>query len=143
GFIGRNLSLRLSELGHQVIGLGREDEPEKLAEAARRAEFVFHLAGINRPKDPGEFITGNRDFTAALCAALAEAGNRAPIAYTSSIQASADNPYGASKREAEDVLQRHGTATGAVIHLFRLPNVFGKWARPNYNSAVATFCHNI
>lgn len=144
GFIGRNLRLRLDEGGgNEVIGLGRGHGEEALAAAAGRADFVFHLAGVNRPQDPAEFASGNVDFTKRLCAALAAAGNRAPVVYTSSTQAEAANPYGASKRAAEEALLLHTEATGAAVHLFRLPNVFGKWAKPNYNSAVATFCHNI
>jgi UDP-2-acetamido-2,6-beta-L-arabino-hexul-4-ose reductase len=104
---------------------------------------VFHLAGINRPQDPAEFEQGNADFTRRVCGQLASTGNTARIVYTSSIQAEADNPYGRSKRAAEDALFAHAAATGAPVRVFRLANVFGKWARPNYNSAVATFCHNI
>ena len=144
GFIGRNLCLRLAERGYEdIVRLGRGHSAGELTEAAARAEVVFHLAGVNRPQDPSEFATGNAGFTAELCAALADAGNPAPIVYTSSAQAETDNPYGASKRAAEETLLSHGESMGAAIHLFRLPNVFGKWARPNYNSAVATFCHNI
>lgn len=144
GFIGRTLCLRVAEMGgHEVIGIGRGQGGAELRAAAARADFVFHLAGVNRPQDPSEFVSGNAGFTETLCATLAAAGSRAPIAYSSSIQAEADNPYGASKRAAEDALLRHGEATGATVHLYRLPNVFGKWARPNYNSAVATFCHNV
>lgn len=143
GFIGRNLTIRLGELGHEVIPIGRGHDASDLADAAKRADFVFHLAGVNRPQDPADFAIGNRDFTSEVCEALAAAGNTAPIAYTSSIQAVADNPYGESKRGAEQALERHGEATGAPVLIYRLPNVFGKWARPNYNSAVATFCHNI
>lgn len=144
GFVGRNLQLRLRERGDcDVIALGRDHTDAQLAEAAARAQFVFHLAGVNRPADPSEFAPGNTGATEALCAALAAASNAAPIAYTSSTQAETDNPYGASKRAAENALLAHSAATGAVVQLFRLPNVFGKWARPNYNSAVATFCNNI
>lgn len=144
GFVGLNLQQRLYEHGDcQVLGLGRDHTAADLAEAARRADVIFHLAGVNRPQHPAEFATGNAGFTETLCAALATAGSRAPIIYTSSIQAALDNPYGTSKRGAEDALIRHGAATGAPVHLFRLPNVFGKWARPDYNSAVATFCYNI
>jgi len=143
GFLGSNLCLRLGELGHEVIRAGRGFDRQSLAAAAARADFVFHLAGVNRPSDPAEFTTGNVDFTQTLCEALATANNRAPIVYSSSTQAAADNPYGLSKQAAEQELLQHGARTGAVIHLFRLPNVFGKWARPNYNSAIATFCHNI
>lgn len=144
GFIGRNLCWRLRELGQfEVVELGRDDSEAALREAAERADFVFHLAGVNRPQDPAEFVVGNAGFTGVLCEALRSAGRAGPIVYASSTQAEVDNPYGASKRAAEDVLRAHGAATSAPVHIFRLPNVFGKWAKPNYNSAVATFCHNI
>lgn len=144
GFIGRNFSVRLDERGGvERLPIGRSDGAEALAAAARDADFVFHLAGVNRPPDESEFLSGNAGFTGTLCDVLAEAGSRAPIVYASSTQVVADNPYGRSKRAAEDLLFRHGVSTGAPIHVFRLPNVFGKWARPNYNSAVATFCHAV
>src|SRR5690606_5005102 len=103
----------------------------------------IHLAGVNRPQDPAEFAAGNTDFTARLCDALRDAGRVLPVAFTSSIQAERDNPYGNSKRAAEDRLFAHASETGAPVAVYRLPNVFGKWCRPNYNSAVATFCHNL
>jgi UDP-2-acetamido-2,6-beta-L-arabino-hexul-4-ose reductase len=144
GFVGRNLCLRLRERGDIVVAkIVRGDGGEALADAAGRADFVFHLAGINRPSVAAEFALGNPGFTETLCETLAAAGSRAPIVFSSSTQAAADNPYGRSKREAEDVLLRHGEATGTPVYVFRLTNVFGKWARPDYNSAVATFCHNI
>ena len=144
GFIGQNLRTRLRELGHaDVRSITRATPAAQLRESVQGAAFVFHLAGINRPKDPAEFATGNVGFTEALCAALAEAGCRAPVVFASSSQAGLDNAYGRSKRAAEDALLRHRDACGAPVHLFRLANVFGKWCRPNYNSAVATFCHNI
>jgi UDP-2-acetamido-2,6-beta-L-arabino-hexul-4-ose reductase len=144
GFIGGNLRLRLTErVDVEIIGVGRAQGEAELAEAASKADFVFHLAGVNRPKDASEFETGNPGYTAALCAALAATGNGAPVAYASSTQAEADNPYGRSKNAAEEELMRHGERTGAPAIIYRLPNVFGKWARPNYNSAVATFCQNI
>lgn len=143
GFVGRNLAVRLSETGHEVLAIGRGAGMEAWREAASAAEFVVHLAGVNRPVDPAEFETGNVELTRKLCALLAEEGNRAPIVYSSSIQADRDQPYGRSKRAAEAVLLEHGDATGTPIAIFRLPNVFGKWARPDYNSAVATFCHRV
>ncbi|PLP59638.1 capsular biosynthesis protein [Mesorhizobium loti] len=144
GFIGKNLKIRLTELGHaDVIGITRSTSPSTLADAVASADFIYHLAGTNRPKDAAEFSTGNTGFTRALCNALAQADNRASVAYASSTQAALDNPYGKSKRDAEDELFRHARENGTTVHVFRLTNVFGKWARPNYNSAVATFCHNI
>jgi UDP-2-acetamido-2,6-beta-L-arabino-hexul-4-ose reductase len=144
GFIGSNLCLRLAEQGHhQVLGITEDSLPGEIDLALAGAEFVFHLAGVNRPVDAAEFITGNVDFTGRICAGLAASGRRAPIVFTSSIQADLDNPYGNSKRAAEARLEQHSRATGAPVHGFRLPNVFGKWSRPHYNSAVATFCHQI
>lgn len=142
GFIGRNLRLRLSEIeGMETVAVTRETTPDQLRGALSDADAVVHLAGVNRPQDPAEFTSGNADQTAALVEAL---GDRAvPVIYSSSTQAEADNPYGASKRAAEDHLRAYATATGAPLAIYRLPNVFGKWARPNYNSAIATFCHNI
>jgi len=104
---------------------------------------VYHLAGVNRPKDPADFATGNTGFTKTLCDALAASGRRVPVAYSSSTQAALDNPYGRSKKGAEDALLDYARTTGAVVHLSRLTNVFGKWCRPHYNSGVATFCHSI
>jgi UDP-2-acetamido-2,6-beta-L-arabino-hexul-4-ose reductase len=143
GFIGRNLRVRLHEMGFSSIsGITETSTLEDLAEAVRRADFVFHLAGVNRPKNPEEFASGNVSFTETLCQVLSGSNRPVPILFTSSIQALLDNPYGRSKREAEEVLLRHGRETGTAVHIFRLPNVFGKWCRPNYNSAIATFCHN-
>jgi len=144
GFIGRNLCVRLAERGDcEIVRFVRGDDAAVLAGAARRAEFVFHLAGVNRPPDPAEFAAGNAGLTEQLVAALKQAGSLAPVAYTSSIQAERDNPYGRSKLASEQALLGYARDTGAAVHLFRLPNVFGKWSRPDYNSAVATFCHRI
>jgi UDP-2-acetamido-2,6-beta-L-arabino-hexul-4-ose reductase len=144
GFVGRNLCVRAVERGDcEVIKLVRGSSTSDLAAAAQAADFVFHLAGVNRPDDSAEFEIGNVGFTNELTAALAGAGNRAPIVYASSIQADRDNPYGSSKRAAENALRDHAERTGAAVRVFRLANVFGKWCRPNYNSAVATFCHNV
>lgn len=144
GFIARNLRLKLEELGHRdVVALTRASAAGAAAAALAAADVVFHLAGVNRPPDPSHFASGNAGYTAELLDALARAGRRATVVFSSSIQAALDNPYGASKRDAELALARHAADTGAAVHVFRLANVFGKWARPNYNSAVATFCHNV
>jgi UDP-2-acetamido-2,6-beta-L-arabino-hexul-4-ose reductase len=144
GFIGRNLRVRLQESGFtDLSGLTEASTQDELVKAASEAEFVFHLAGVNRPKDPAEFAKGNVSFTETLCRALSASPRPVPVLFASSAQALLDNPYGKSKREAEEVLVRYGRETGAPVHIFRLPNVFGKWCRPNYNSAIATFCHNI
>ena len=144
GFIGKNLQLRLAELGHaDVIGITRATSPQAVQQALAAADFVFHLAGVNRPPDPAEFARGNAGLTQTVCDALAALSRPVPVLLASSTQALQDNPYGRSKLAAEDAVRGYGAATGAPVHIFRLPNVFGKWCKPNYNSAVATFCHNI
>ncbi len=144
GFVGRNLRVRLRELGQtEVVSINSASTAAEFSEAVTGADFVFHLAGVNRPKDPGDFATVNTGFTKKLCETLAAGGRRVPIAFASSTQAALDNPYGRSKKDAEDALLDYARTTGAPVHLFRLTNVFGKWCRPFYNSAVATFCYNI
>lgn len=143
GFIGRNLRVRLEESGQtDVVGITRQSSEDDVQAALASAEFVFHLAGVNRPQDPAEFSVGNADATGRLCNALKASGRGAVVVLASSTQVTQDNPYGRSKREAENHVRAYGATTGAPVHVFRLTNVFGKWARPNYNSAVATFCHN-
>ena len=144
GFVGKNLQLHLSERSDVEIScFTREHSLSDLSVLILDADIVFHLAGINRPQDPAEFKQGNADLTASLCKALQDAGKDIPVIYSSSIQAAAENPYGDSKRAAEDELLDHAEKNSSSVFIYRLPNVFGKWARPNYNSAVATFCHNI
>lgn len=143
GFIGKNLRIRLCEAGHVVLPILRGTSLLQLAETLRAADFVFHLAGVNRPNDDSEFTRGNAEFTAALCDELESSGRSIPVCYSSSIQATLDNPYGVSKRAAEERLLQYRARSSGRVYLFRLPNVFGKWCRPNYNSAVATFCHQI
>ena len=148
GFVGKNLQLYLSERKDvEVVRFTREDALASLPGRVQGVDFVFHLAGVNRPQNPQEFVSGNTDLTVALCEAVTEVarstGKKIPVVHASSIQAERDNPYGASKRGAEMALQAMAEEHGIPVHVFRLPNVFGKWCRPNYNSAVATFCHNI
>ena len=141
GFVGRNLCLALSRMEDvEVLRYDLGNTPEELAEWAGTCDFVFHLAGVNRPKDPAEFATGNTGFTEELLALLER--RPVPVLLSSSIQAALDNPYGVSKRAAEDAVRAYGARTGAAVFVYRLANVFGKWCRPNYNSAVATWCHN-
>jgi len=143
GFIGKNLVVRLREQGIDSLPFTRDMTQSDLAEALDGVDFVFHLAGVNRPKDVSEFIEGNTGLTEWLCDLIRASGRKIPVLYTSSIQAETDNPYGLSKLAAEDALLALEKETGSPIYLYRLPNVFGKWSRPNYNSAVATFCYNI
>jgi UDP-2-acetamido-2,6-beta-L-arabino-hexul-4-ose reductase len=144
GFIGKNLVVRLRENGHEgVAALTRSTTAQELAAELGRAEFVFHLAGVNRPQTESEFVAGNVEYTRALCDILASKRNSAPIVYASSIQATADNAYGRSKQEAEELVFRHAVRMGSSVYVLRLPNVFGKWCQPHYNSAVATFCHQL
>ncbi len=144
GFVGKNLVATLRTAGYTDLMLfEKDDTPETLADYCRRAAFVVHLAGINRPTDPSEFYTGNAGLTDTLLANLEAAGNTAPVLVTSSMQAELDNDYGKSKRQAEEAIFAHRRRTGATVYVFRMPGVFGKWCRPNYNSVVATFCHNV
>ncbi len=144
GFIGRNLAAHLGTRAD--VRLLRYDLDNTEAELVRwtsQADVVFHLAGVNRPQDPAEFDSGNAGSTEALCRALAECGRKPLVIFSSSIQAECDNPYGRSKRRAEAILRQFAAESGSPIAVFRLKNVFGKWCRPNYNSVVATFCHNV
>jgi UDP-2-acetamido-2,6-beta-L-arabino-hexul-4-ose reductase len=144
GFVGKNLLAHLGERSDvEVLRFTRDDSMAVLPALMAQADFVFHLAGVNRPEDPDEFKRGNTDLTHALCDAIVSSGRQTPLLYTSSIQAELNNPYGISKRGAEEAMQALAAQHGSPVYLFRLPNVFGKWARPNYNSAVATFCYNI
>lgn len=144
GFIGKNLCAELENQGYTNLMRFDIDTPkQQLAEFCAKAQFVFHLAGINRPKDPAEFYEGNRGLTEQLLYLLKESGNKAPVLITSSTQAALDNDYGKSKAEAEQLVYAHGETNGSAVYVFRLPGVFGKWCRPAYNSVVATFCHNI
>lgn len=146
GFIGRNLIERLKTGAcpevTEILEFDRDTDPGLLAVYASGCDFVFHLAGVNRPQDPAEFTEGNVDLTVRLLDALRAARPR-PVVVTSSVQALRDNPYGVSKRGAEEAVAAYAAETGAHAYVYRLPNVFGKWSRPNYNTVVATFCHNI
>lgn len=143
GFIGKNLCLRLQkreDIRLLCIDLG--NSKEELAKAANEADFVIHLAGVNRPKDSFEFESGNKGLTEELVHILSSRKEKIPLLISSSIQAALDNPYGKSKLGAEEAIREYARATGAPVFIFRLPNVFGKWCRPNYNSVIATWCHN-
>lgn len=159
GFIGKNLAaaLRCIQDGrdrtHPEITVAElylydvASPASLLEEACQKADFVFHLAGVNRPQDPEEFIQGNVDFSRRLLNTLRKHQNSCPVMLASSVQASLvgryDSEYGRSKKAGEELFFAYGQETGAKVLVYRFPNVFGKWCRPNYNSAVATFCHNI
>jgi UDP-2-acetamido-2,6-beta-L-arabino-hexul-4-ose reductase len=144
GFIGRHLMEALNRLSEiEVRGFDIDSSPEVLAEALRETEVVFHLAGVNRPERVEEYEEGNHLLTKKLCTVLEEAGWTPMVVISSSIQVELDNPYGTSKLRAEEALGDWSKRTGAGVAIFRLKNVFGKWCRPNYNSVVATFCHNV
>ncbi|MBC9785839.1 SDR family oxidoreductase [Heliobacterium chlorum] len=144
GFIGKNLCSALEQKRNlKLLPYGREDNVETLAVYLEQADFIFHLAGVNRPQSPEEYDEGNRGFTDILLSLIEQQGKRTPIAFASSIQAALDNAYGASKRAAEAALFEWSRKNHAPVYIYRLPNVFGKWSKPNYNSVIATFCHNI
>ncbi len=155
GFIGKNLceSLRNIRDGKDrsrfistdidIFEYDIDTPREKLESYCKEADFVFHLAGVNRPKDENEFMKCNFGFTSVLLDELKRNNNKAPILITSSIQAALDNPYGKSKKAGEDLIFDYGKKESVKILVYRLPNVFGKWCKPNYNSVIATFCNNI
>ncbi|RHJ49825.1 capsular polysaccharide biosynthesis protein CapF [Bacteroides sp. AM10-21B] len=156
GFVGRNLVSQLHNIGsgkakeHALSGKSLtvfeydlDSDLSDLDSYCRQADFVFNLAGVNRPKDRTEFMEGNFGFASTLLSALKKHNNTCPVMISSSVQAALDNPYGESKRAGEQLLFDYGRETGAKVLVYRFPNVFGKWCRPNYNSAVATFCYNI
>ena len=143
GFIGRNLIEELKRQGHEILAYDIDNTEKQLDEYASSCEFVYHLAGVNRPENPEDFMSGNFGFTSVLLDSLKIHGNKAPVMLSSSIQAELDNPYGRSKKAGEELIFQYGKANGVKVYVYRFPNVFGKWCRPNYNSAVATFCHNI
>ncbi|MBE6953393.1 MAG: capsular polysaccharide biosynthesis protein CapF [Ruminococcaceae bacterium] len=159
GFVGKNLTAALANIRngkdrtHPELSIDElflydvDSNPAVLADYCEKAEFVFHLAGVNRPQNAEEFMQGNFGFTSTLLETLKACGNTCPVVLSSSIQATLigryDSDYGRSKKAGEDLLFTYGEETGAKVLVYRFPNLFGKWCRPNYNSAVATFCHNI
>lgn len=156
GFVGRNLVAQLHNIRNgkvknyalsgvelEIFEYDVDTDPALLDEYCQKADFVFNLAGVNRPIDPAEFMKGNFGFASTLLDTLKKHGNTCPVMISSSIQAALDNPYGESKRAGEELMFEYAQETGAKVLVYRFPNVFGKWCRPNYNSAVATFCYNI
>lgn len=144
GFVGKNLVTEFRNQGYQdIYEYDTDSEPELLDTYCQDCDFVFHLAGVNRPKNQKEFMEGNCGFVSELLNTLKKYQNACPIMVSSSIQAALDNPYGASKKAGEDLMFSYAEETGAEVYIYRFSNIFGKWCKPNYNSAVATFCHNI
>lgn len=155
GFVGQNLCAELKNIRDgkakqyeidqdiEILEYDIDTDPVLLDSYCRDANFVFNLAGVNRPNDQKEFMEGNFGFASTLLNTLKKYGNRCPVMISSSTQATLDNPYGESKRAGEQLMREYSTETGAKVLIYRFPNLFGKWCRPNYNSAVATFCNNI
>lgn len=144
GFLGKNLVTQLTQVKDvQVHSFEKEHSIDDLRKWASEADVVFHLAGVNRPLDASEFDSGNFELTSQLCQTLNSNDHLQKIVFSSSVQAVLENPYGVSKRMAEEVLLQFSTETGIRVRIYRLKNLFGKWCRPNYNSVTATFCHNI
>lgn len=154
GFVGKNLVSTLKNIKdgkdktrnidiEDIYSYDVDNTIEDLKKYTGDCDFVFHLAGINRPKDISEFYQGNATFTETLCSLLEEHDNKSPILISSSIQASKDNDYGKSKKEGEEYLLNHGKKMDSKVYIYRLANLFGKWCRPNYNSVTATWCYNV
>ena len=144
GFVGKNLRSELTlHEGVEVFCYDKDSTLKELDKYTKECDFVFHLAGVNRPQDPKEFMEGNFGFTSTLLDKLKEHKNKAPIMISSSIQAELDNDYGKSKKAGEDLIFKYGKDNKVKVYVYRFPNLFGKWCRPNYNSVIATFCNNV
>ena len=144
GFIGKNLISELKNRGFNELYLcNKNTTKEELKKYTKDCNFVFHLAGANRPSNKEDFMKINSNFTELLLSNLKDNRNKCPILYTSSIQVELDNEYGKSKKTAEDKIIKYSKENDIKIYIYRLPNVFGKWCKPNYNSVIATFCYNI
>jgi len=144
GFVGKNLVAALKRRDDvRLILFDVSTEPSVLDAGLAEADLIYHLAGVNRPKDGSEFVTGNTGLTEQILARLADFGRTPVFVISSSAQAELDNPYGRSKKAAEDAVLKFNNDNGAPVCIYRLAGVFGKWSRPDYNTVVATFCHNI
>lgn len=160
GFVGKNLCAQLNNIKEgkakcygdlvidEVFEYDIDSTPEELNEWCQKCDFVFNLAGVNRPKDPEDFMKGNFGFASTLLDTLKKHGNKAPVMLSSSAQASltgrfGNSEYGRSKKAGEDLFLQYGEENGVKVLVYRFPNLYGKWCRPNYNSAIATFCNNI
>lgn len=144
GFVGKNTVVALNEAKkYEVITIDRQNSEEELRQATLKADFIVHLAGVNRPKEASEFYEGNGGLTEKIVSFLKNENKNTPILITSSTHVEIDNDYGKSKKQSEDALIKYSDECNAKVYIFRLPNLFGKWCKPNYNSAVTTFCYNI
>jgi UDP-2-acetamido-2,6-beta-L-arabino-hexul-4-ose reductase len=144
GFIGKNLYTRLNEMvEHSVITYNRGDDPESLTYLIEQCDAIVHLAGEMRPSDNNELFTANVGLTEKICSIIKNSTNKKILLLASSIQADQDNAYGLSKLQAEQAVVKLSNQTGTQVIIYRLPHVFGRWGKPNYNSVIATFCHNI
>lgn len=144
GFIARNLIVELKNRGYtNILEFDKSSSREQLNSFCLDCDYVYHLAGVNRPEKAEDYMVGNLDFTEEMLNALKNNLNNPPIAITSSIQATLDNPYGKSKNAAEQAIISNGLENNRKVIIYRLPNVFGKWCKPNYNSVIATFCYNL
>jgi len=143
GFIGKNLIAKLTELNHTIYAYDQASTTDDLDLYTKDCEFIYHLAGINRPQNPDDFLKGNFDVLDELLNYLKKHKNHAPIMLSSSIQAELDNNYGRSKKAAELLLIEYAHKRDVCVYIYRFPNVFGKWCKPNYNSVVATFMHQV
>lgn len=144
GFVGKNLKTALMEHEEiEILNYDLDTSKERLEEYCRVCNFVYHLAGVNRTENINDYYTGNYGFTKTLTDVLADSENSCPILYTSSVHAVLDNPYGKSKKACEELLAEYEKQHKTAAYIYRLPNLFGKWCRPNYNSVIATFCYNI
>ena len=143
GFMGKNLLERLGRMEEiKIDTFDKNDTEETLSHKVTQADFIFHLAGVNRPEKSEEFYEGNRDLTQKLTEAAKQSKRKIPILMSSSTQVERDNDYGKSKLGGEAALEAYAKESGSTVYIYRLPNVFGKWSRPNYNTVIATWCHN-
>jgi UDP-2-acetamido-2,6-beta-L-arabino-hexul-4-ose reductase len=144
GFLAKNLISQLKTIDKIELYLfSKDNSPDTLEAHLKEVDFIFHLAGVNRPKTKTEFITGNTNLTKSIVDMLTKYHKKTPLLFSSSIQADLDNEYGKSKKEAEKIIRDYSNRAGVNVFIYRLPNIFGKWARPNYNSVIATWCSNI
>lgn len=144
GFVGKNLIVSLKQIdNYKIIEIDSSSSETDLKLAINDADFIVHLAGVNRPKEISEFYSGNNGLTKKIVDYLIESNKKTPILITSSIHAESNTDYGISKKKSEDILIEYSKKYGSNIYIYRLPNLFGKWCKPNYNSVIATFCHNI